>query len=143
MTSVRRPARGLARAAAAAEHQHGALAGAWDGPRWQLVAVSLWMAVCAWAVVPRRLFLALTYPLVVAGLAIVGADFLRSANLLELLAVAYTFREAEIRTSSPLTSARPPWSPRSCWPCLSTYGAVSGVSDAARVRRGGRFCLGC
>lgn len=73
------------------------LAGAWDGPRWQLVAVSLWMAVCAWAVVPRRLFLVLTYPLVVAGLAIVGADFLRSANLLELLAVAYTFREAEIR----------------------------------------------
>lgn len=72
------------------------LANSWEAPRWQLVAVSAWMAALFWVALPRRLFLVATFPLLWAGIAVVVADVARSANLLELLAVWYTFRPGEV-----------------------------------------------
>ena len=73
-----------------------AQANAWEAPRWQLVATSLWMAVFAWLALPRRPMLALTFPLVISGLVVLGADLLRSVSVLDLLAVSYTFSREEV-----------------------------------------------
>lgn len=73
------------------------LANAWEVAPWKIIICSMWMAAFAFAFAPRRLFLLLTYPLLLAGLVIVAADVLRSANLLELLSVRYTFKESEVK----------------------------------------------
>jgi glucan phosphoethanolaminetransferase (alkaline phosphatase superfamily) len=72
------------------------LANAWETPRWQVVLVSLWIAALLWVTLPPRLFLVLTLPLLWAGIAVFVADVARSANLLELIAVSYTFRPGEV-----------------------------------------------
>jgi glucan phosphoethanolaminetransferase (alkaline phosphatase superfamily) len=71
-------------------------ANAWEAAHWQVALVSLWIAVACWAFVPRRLCLLVTYPLVLAGLLVLGADFLRGVNGLELAEVWYTFRREEV-----------------------------------------------
>lgn len=73
-----------------------ALANAWEAPRWQLLLVGGWFALAAWLLLPRRAFLVLTYPLVLAGLVVAVADAWLSVNLFELLAVSFTFREGEV-----------------------------------------------
>lgn len=72
------------------------LANGWEVPPWHIALASIWIVSCAFVALPRRFFLILTYPLLLAGIVIVAADVLRSANLLELLSVRYTFNDSEI-----------------------------------------------
>jgi glucan phosphoethanolaminetransferase (alkaline phosphatase superfamily) len=69
---------------------------AWEATRWQAALASVWIALFAWIVLPRKPALVATFPIVFAGLALVAADALRGADLLELLSVRYTFRAEEI-----------------------------------------------
>ncbi|TWO66668.1 sulfatase-like hydrolase/transferase [Caenimonas sedimenti] len=75
------------------------LANTWHAPEWQLAAVGCWMAALLWTALPRRLFLVVTFPLLWAGIAVVAADALRGANVLELVAVWYTFRAGEVQAA--------------------------------------------
>jgi glucan phosphoethanolaminetransferase (alkaline phosphatase superfamily) len=76
-----------------------AFANAWEAPAYQLLLSSLWMAAFAWWVLPRKVALVLMYPVLLAGLAVVVADVAHSVNLLELIAVWFTFSEAEVAQS--------------------------------------------
>lgn len=71
-------------------------ANAWEAAPWQLALVGLWTVATAWLLAPPRLFLLATLPIAFAGIAVVAADRLRHANLLELVSVAYTFRAGEV-----------------------------------------------
>lgn len=68
----------------------------WEASAWQIAATSCWYLAVAWLALPHRAFVALTVPLVFAGAVVSAADWMDSVNLLELLAVAYTFRPEEI-----------------------------------------------
>lgn len=73
-----------------------ARANGWDPSYWQPLAVSLWFLAAAWMLLPHRLMLLATYPVALAGVAVVAADRLRSADVLELLSVAFTFHRDEV-----------------------------------------------
>jgi glucan phosphoethanolaminetransferase (alkaline phosphatase superfamily) len=63
----------------------------WDAsPHWML-ASTLWTFALLWLLLEVRWFFILSYPLVLFGAIAIAADFLRSANLLELIMVAGGF----------------------------------------------------
>lgn len=72
-----------------------ARANGWETPSWHLLAVGAWTGAAAWALLPWRWLLALSFPLVMAGVCVVAADLLRSVDVLELIAVSYTFGRGE------------------------------------------------
>lgn len=71
----------------------------WEATAWQIAAAGCWYLAVAWLALPHRAFLILTLPLVFAGAVVSAADWMDSANLLELIAVAYTFRPEEVEAT--------------------------------------------
>lgn len=68
----------------------------WDLNPTQLLVASAWGIVCLRLLLPPRVFLLLTYPIALFGLACVGADALRNVNLLELAAEWNTYSRADV-----------------------------------------------
>ena len=73
-----------------------AYANGWSVAGWQPVAVTAWLVAAGWAFLPRSLLLVGTLPVVLAGVAVLVADYGRGVDALELLSVAYTFRREEV-----------------------------------------------
>lgn len=68
----------------------------WDVSPWYLVSASVWLIISAYLLLDRRLFLLLTYPLVVFGIATVSADILRNVNIVELVVESQAYSSTEI-----------------------------------------------
>ncbi len=68
----------------------------WDLDPTQLLLASAWSIVFLRLVLPPRVFLWVTYPIALFGLACVGADLLRNVNLLELVAEWNTFSRGDV-----------------------------------------------
>lgn len=72
------------------------LSNAWELDARSLLLASLWVCLFLYCMIPRRWFLIVTYPIIVAGIVVLGADLQRSVNVLDLLAVSYTFGRDEV-----------------------------------------------
>ncbi|HEY8974454.1 MAG TPA: sulfatase-like hydrolase/transferase [Burkholderiaceae bacterium] len=70
----------------------------WDIDPWMLFGLSCWLIVAARLVLPGRWFFPLTLPVALLGVACMGADFLRHADLLDLGTQWRTFSAQEVRT---------------------------------------------
>src|SRR5438105_9744157 len=73
-----------------------AFANAWEIDVRAIFAVSVWVILCMYSLMPRRWFLVATYPIMLAGIVVLGADLYRSVNVFDLLAVFYTFKSTEV-----------------------------------------------
>jgi len=71
----------------------------WDIDPWMLFGVSCWLIVAARLVLPARWFFPLSLPVALLGVACMGADFLRHADLLDLGTQWRTFSAREVRTA--------------------------------------------
>jgi len=86
----------VARAAAVAQLLHTGFCERLDASLAQLALVSVWIVFFAWAFLPQKLLLVLTFPLLLAGLVVVGADLLFGVDLIELVTVWHTFHLGEV-----------------------------------------------
>lgn len=73
-----------------------AFANAWDAAPPVIAVVSAGAVALLYALLPRKLLLVVTYPVIILGIAVLAADWHARVNLLELVAVAYSFRPGEM-----------------------------------------------
>lgn len=112
-----------------------AFANAWDIDANQLFVVSLWVTVFMYSMIPQRWFPVVTLPIVVAGAVVLGADFLRSVNIFDLIAVSYTFKSGEVM------SALRPYLGIAIFTLIPTLALTTIMSRIERISRGRQLSL--